>query len=51
MENSDNKTNQSGKKSFFTWVFDKLDKKLEEKAKSQPCCSQPKDKGGKSCCS
>jgi hypothetical protein len=39
------------KKGFFSRMFEKLDKKMEEKAKSQPCCSKPSDKGGGSCCS
>ena len=51
MDNNDNKAKENKKKSFFGRLFDKLDKKLEEKAKSQPCCSKPSDKGGKSCCS
>jgi len=39
------------KKSFFARLFDKLDKKMEEKAKSSPCCCKPSDKGDGSCCS
>ena len=39
------------KKGFFARMFEKLDKKMEEKAKSQPCCSKPSNKGGSSCCS
>ncbi|MBU1913209.1 MAG: hypothetical protein KKB22_06745 [Candidatus Omnitrophica bacterium] len=38
------------KKGFFSRMFEKLDKKMEEKAKSGPCC-KPSDKGGGSCCS
>jgi hypothetical protein len=39
------------KKGFFSRMFEKLDRKMEEKAKSQPCCPKPTDKGGGSCCS
>lgn len=38
------------KKGFFSRMFEKLDKKIEEKVKSQSCC-KPSDKGGSSCCS
>jgi len=39
------------KKSFFGKLIEKLDKKMEEKTKTKPCCdSKDKDKG-KSCCS
>jgi len=38
-------------KRLFLQLFDKIDKKLEEKAKSQTCCCKPSDKGGNSCCS
>ena len=50
MENNSNKAKENKKKSFFARLFDRLDKKMEEKAKSQPCC-KPSDKGGNSCCS
>ena len=40
------------KKGFFANLFDRLDKKLEEKAKSSPCCCKSdKNEGNKSCCS
>jgi len=39
------------KKGFFSRMFEKLDKKIEKKAKSQLCCCKPSDKGGSSCCS
>jgi len=42
---------KKAKKGFFCRMFEKLDKKMEEKAKSGPCCSKPSDKGGSSCCS
>ncbi len=39
------------KKGFFGKLVEKLDKKMEEKSKSKPCCDS-KDKGeDKSCCS
>ena len=41
---------KKAKKGFFSGMFEKLDKKMEEKAKTQPCC-KPSDKGGSSCCS
>ena len=38
------------KKGFFTRLFEKIDKKMEEKAKSGCCCNS-NDKGDKkSCC-
>ncbi len=43
--------NSEKKKGFFARLMEKLDKKMEEKAKAKPCCdSREKDKG-KSCCS
>ena len=41
---------KKAKKGFFSGMFEKLDKKMEEKAKSGPCCKSS-DKGGNSCCS
>jgi len=38
-----------GKKGFFSKLFEKLDNKLEAKAKSKSCC-EPSNKGGSSCC-
>lgn len=38
-------------KKFLKGWFVKLDQKMEEKAKSSPCCCKPQDKGNKSCCS
>lgn len=40
--------NAEKKKKFFARLIEKLDKKMEEKAKEKPCCSKEK---GKSCCS
>ncbi|MBU0547411.1 MAG: hypothetical protein KJ710_04545 [Candidatus Omnitrophica bacterium] len=41
------------KKGFFSRVVDKLDKKMQEKAKteSKPCCGGEDKIGKKSCCS
>jgi hypothetical protein len=49
-EKADNKK-EAKKKSFFAGLLEKLDKKMAEKAKSQPCCCKPVDKKGDSCCS
>ena len=51
MESNDNKVKEGKKKSFFARLFDKLDKKMKEKAKSESCCCKPSDKGDSSCCS
>lgn len=50
---ADNKNNakETKKKSFFARMFEKLDKKMEEKAKSGSCCCKPSDKKDGSCCS
>ncbi len=49
-ENSGNK--RKGKvKTFFRGLFEKLDKKMEEKAKSTSCCCKPSNKEKNSCCS
>jgi len=32
------KTAEKKKKSFFAGLFDRMDKKLEEKAKNKECC-------------
>jgi len=34
------------KKGFFSRLIEKLDKKLEEAAKSKPCCQKPGEKKG-----
>ena len=40
------------KKGFFARLFDKLDKKIEEKAKAGSCCCKSDgSEGKKSCCS
>lgn len=38
------------KKSFFGKLIDKLDKKMEEKARIKPCCASKEKTKGKSCC-
>jgi len=38
-------------KQLFSRLFAKLDKKMEEKAKSQACCCKPAGKEKNSCCS
>jgi len=42
---------KKSKKGFFSRMFDKLDKLMEEKSKSSSCCCKPSDKENKSCCS
>ncbi len=39
------------KKRFFARMIDKLDKKIQEKAKSKSCCGGEVKSGKKSCCS
>lgn len=39
-------------KQFFADIFEKIDKKMQEKAKSSSsCCGSNKNKEDKSCCS
>jgi hypothetical protein len=38
-------------KKFFGNLFDKLDKKMEAKAKSNSCCCKSNEGDNKSCCS
>ena len=46
------KVKEKQKKGFFARLLDKLDKKMEEKAKSGSCCCKGDDsEGKKSCCS
>ena len=43
---------KKSKKGFFARMFDKLDKLMQEKAKSAPCgCKGNDSEGKKSCCS
>ncbi|MFH1362978.1 MAG: hypothetical protein ABIH45_02045 [Candidatus Omnitrophota bacterium] len=39
------------KKSFFGRLIEKLDKTIEEKAKTKSCCDSKNKNKGKSCCS
>ena len=38
------------KKSFFGKLIEKLDKKMEEKAKAKPCCDNKGKDKDKPCC-
>jgi hypothetical protein len=38
------------RKGFVARLIEKLDKKLEEKARQQPCCARSKDEQKSSCC-
>lgn len=49
MNQTTQKQEPEKKKGFFARLFERLDKKLEEKAKDSGCCSSNKPKGG-SCC-
>jgi hypothetical protein len=51
MKEKVNNAKGAKKKSFFAGLFRKLDKKMEEEAKSRPCCCKPSNKKGGSCCS
>ena len=39
------------KKGFLGKLIEKLDKKMEEKAKAKPCCDNKEKNKGKACCS
>ena len=43
--------NQTKKKGFLARLIEKLDKKMQDSAKSKPCCSRKSDSKGGSCCS
>ncbi len=47
MENNSNVKKSSKIKAFFKSLAEKIDKKMQEKAKSSKCCCGPKDN---SCC-
>ncbi|MFC1855465.1 hypothetical protein ACFL2A_02835 [Thermodesulfobacteriota bacterium] len=49
MEKSEKKEKRE-KKGFISKIVDKLDKKLEDKAKKASCCDRKDKKGGSSCC-
>jgi hypothetical protein len=42
---------EKDKKGFFARLIAKLDKKMQEKAKSQSCCCSENKSEKKSCCS
>ncbi|MFC1698880.1 hypothetical protein ACFL1I_02830 [Candidatus Omnitrophota bacterium] len=42
---------ETKKKSFLGKLIERLDKKMEEKAKTKPCCGAKDENKGKSCCS
>ena len=42
---------QQIKKGFFARIIDKLDKRMQEKAKVKSCCGGENKPGKKSCCS
>jgi len=39
------------KRGFFAWMIDKMDTKMQEKAKAKSCCGGEDKPGKKSCCS
>ena len=39
------------KRGFFARMIDKMDKKMQEKAKAKSCCGGEDNPGKKSCCS
>ena len=39
------------RKGFFARMIDKMDKKMQEKAKAKSCCGGEDNPGKKSCCS
>jgi len=51
MEEKAKESKPSRFKQFFAGLINKIDKKMEEKAKSSSCCCKPSDKENKSCCS
>ncbi|MBI4845150.1 MAG: hypothetical protein HY810_01530 [Candidatus Omnitrophica bacterium] len=50
MDNEKNGKKADKKKGFFAKIMDKLDKKLEEKAKGAGCCGNSDKNKGKPCC-
>jgi len=51
MDKQDQDSTKDRKKGFFAGLIEKLDKKMEEKAKKQgSCCSGNKKGDGSSCC-
>lgn len=51
MNNNDTNQTKEKKKGFFGGLFEKLDKRMKEKALNSPCCCKPADKDKNSCCS
>lgn len=51
MEKKTDNEKKGKKKSFFSGLIEKLDKKIQEKARSSGGCCGPSDKEGGSCCS
>jgi len=48
----ENKLTVAGRiKRFFMQQFERIDKKMEQEAKSKPCCCKPTEGKDKSCCS
>ena len=45
------KNKKRGIKAFFSGLFNKMDKKLEEKSKTGGCCGTKGSSKGGSCCS
>ena len=43
--------NCKGKKGFWGKLIEKLDQKMEEKAKAKPCCGSKKESKDRPCCS
>lgn len=50
MDKEPNSKKENKTKGFFARLVEKVDKKMEEKAKKNPCSCSPKD-GNNSCCS
>lgn len=49
---TDTNAKKEGKpKGFFGRIIERIDKRMEEKAKNSPCYCTGKDKGDKACCS
>ena len=49
-ENEKQGKKAKNKKSFFAKIMDRLDKKLEDRAKGASCCNSSNKDKGKSCC-
>lgn len=46
-----NNPDKNKKRNFFGRLMERLDKKMEEKAKTKSCCDKKEKNKGKSCCS